>query len=222
MPPAKHVIFKEFDRGDVYEDLAVERIHFENCVTESGPADELRPTVRGSTFRKIKVTRCNVTGVVLEDVVFDGVRLDRDSGFFFAVEFRRVVFKGRIGNLALLRGHADPRYAEGYIEKLQQAEDEAEWSLDISEAIGEIETRDYNVDKIRIDPARQAIVRRTALAHADWRTQEYLRGTSTAVVLDMLERFGWPATILSANPAGRDFREDMDIIAQLRAEGIAE
>lgn len=212
---------RQLDRGSVIGPLVASGVHVDDCWSEWGPPDGQRPLLHGLTLTDLRLTRVALSGAVLRDVRVEGLSCDKTSMFFFANQFERVTLRGRVGTVILDPGHVSPEYERAYVDAIRAAEADVEWTLDITEAVGEIDVRGYAADRIRRDPETQVVVRRENLLDGRWRTFDW-EGTSFRVGLDLMVRAGWPDTVLTVDATRRNHRTQLSVLRRLRDEGIAD
>lgn len=211
---------QRLERGSVQDGLVLERALIADCISEFGAPDAHRPVISNSRFTGTTVLNSSLIGAVLRNVTIDGVKNDSFSGFLRANEFEQVTLKGRLGTLVISTYHNDRNLTAPYIERLREADNSSGWSLDIRDAMGNVEIRGYNVDRVRLDPSRQGIVRREALRDRDLSTLDFGRSAFGIQIQMMLER-GWDGTVLCPNYNKRP-NDDLQVLTRLRDEGVAE
>lgn len=206
--------------GRTFEHLTLTGVELQGCSVITGPLDA-RPTLRDVRIKRLRARACSLGWSVLEDVTIDGFQHDANSGFINSCEFRHVTIRGRVGMLSILM--SDPLgWEDVYPEHLRRIDASTrDWSLDISEALGDVDIRGYDADRVRRDPERQAVVRFENALDGRWRDVD-LKGTLFNIALDDLVTLGWRNVILSANPVHARFESQMRAIAELRDAGIAE
>jgi len=206
-------------RGEAIRGVTLDGLTLDDCRTELGPPDELRPVIEQCEITRLRLKRSRLIGAIVRDVTVNGIRGDMDSRFFTANEFERVKIIGDVGELII---RAVPSYQpleEPYRNALTSIDaSSTDWSLDITEARGKVSIRGYAADRVRIDPETQAVVRRVDLIDGRWRT--LVEGTLFTVQIDHALDMGWPDLILVADRSTHRFDADMAALGRLRAEGI--
>lgn len=206
-------------RGEAIRGVVVDGLTLEDCRTELGPPDELRPIIEQCEITRLTLKRSSLIGAIVRDVTVNGIRADAISGFFTANEFERVTIMGNVGQLVI---RARPSYEpleEPYTNALASIDASSpEWSLDIAQARGKISIRGYAADRVRIDPETQAVVRRADVVDGRW--QALVAGTLVTPQIELALGMGWPDVVLVADRSTDRLDADMAALARLRAEGI--
>lgn len=208
-------------RGHAVRDVAADRLTLDACWTEQGPADDARPVIERVGIQALTVKRSSMIGAVLRDVTIDGLRGDSFSVFLHANEYTRVTLRGKISTLVIGARHIDPALQPTFQAALGEAEERAEWTLDVSEAIGAVEIRGYRADRLRLNPERHGVVRRSTVSRLGW-TADDIRQSGFAVAITLMLDGGWDDAILVANPLDRRYHEKLEALHRLKSEGIAE
>ncbi|MFC7624245.1 hypothetical protein [Microlunatus sp. GCM10028923] len=188
--------------------------------------DEGRAIIEDVRVTDLRIRSCLLNYAILRDVTIDGLTLDRDSGFCFANQFERVTVRGRVKGGALVLNRNSVQVGnypelEAYTKFLADWDQGEGWTLDISEAEGEIEIRGYSADRIRLDLETQAVVRRRVAQDSLWKTVDY-EDTAFGVAIEDMFVFDHDDTVLSANKASRNLPAELRVLQRLRDEGIAE
>lgn len=208
-------------RGHAVRDVAADRLTIDACWTEQGPADGARPVIERVDVQRLTLKRSSMIGAVLRDVTIDGLRGDSFSVFLHANEYTRVTLRGRIPSLVIGASHVDPALQPSFHATLREAEERAEWSLDISDAIGAVEIRGYRADRLRLNPERHGVVRRSTVNRLGWTTDD-IRQSEFAVEITLMLEGGWDDAILIANPLSRRYDQKLEALHRLKSEGIAD
>jgi len=208
-------------RGHAVRDVAASRLTLDACWTEQGPADGARPVIERVGVQALTVKRSSMIGAILRDVTIDGLRGDSFSVFLDANEYTRVTLRGKIPTLVIGAGHIDPALQPSFQAAIREAEERAEWTLDISEAIGAVEIRGYRADRLRLNTDRHGVVRRSTVNRLGW-TEDDVRQSGFAVAIKLMLDGGWDDAILVANPLDRRYDQKLEALHRLKGEGIAE
>lgn len=154
--------------GATYEDG-----EFDKCVFDGGvlsPASEIEDfdVAKRCTIRRVRMSRCKVRfpiigPAIVEEVMIDGLDIERDAVFVRGAAFKHVTLKGNIGRIMIW---ASPNQLP--VEHIDRACMEAnkayykdvDWALDIREVRAkELSVTSIPVDLVRYDPEHQAVVR---------------------------------------------------------------
>lgn len=210
------------EAGQQVSGLDLRRVTLERCSSARSRTADQRPVLRDVRIVDLQLHSCVLNGAVLEDVEIDGLTADARSGFVFGSELRRVTLRGRVKNLVLNPDYdtGDPETTAAYEEMYAARLEDEEWMLDISGATGDITVRGYPSRFIRRDPATQAVVTREAAASRRWLDLDFGRSTFR-VALHELARSDWEDTVLVVDPRPARREDDLRVIAELRAAGLA-
>jgi len=207
-------------RGEEVRGLTIDGLHLDDCHTELGPPDELRPIISDCAIRNLRLTGSTLQGCMLRDLTIDGVKGDSGSRFFFGNYFERVVLKGRVQELTIGNRPPYPPLADAYVGAIRSAEAASdEWSLDISQVVGPVGLRGYSADRLRLDPDTQLILRRADLADHRWKP--LVAGTTFTVVIEQALENDWPDIVLTADKSSRQLEKELAALQLLRAEEVA-
>ena len=212
---------RELARGHAVRDVVATRLTLDACWTEQGPADDARPVIERVSVQALTLKRSSMIGAVLRDVTIDGLRGDSFSVFLHANEYNRVTLRGRIPTLVIGARHVDPVLQTSFQAALREAEERAEWTLDISDAIGAVEIRGYRADRLRLNPERHGVVRRSTVERIGW-TEAEIGQSGFAVTITLMLEGGWDDAILVADPLSRRYDQELEALHRLKSEGIAE
>lgn len=206
-------------RGERISDRVFDSVVFGRVDVEQGPPDDQRPVVERTRLRNAVIENAYLSGLVLRDVVLEDVRFRSLAVINFAVELERVTLRGSVGPVVFAvenSGHPAP----GYREHLAALDDANEtWSLDVSEARGDIDVRGYAGSRLRLNPAHQTYVPRAVFRSPEWR--------------EFTERGVWESSIrlaeahdhdfvFLAGPASKYFDEEKEFVRVLRQKGFGQ
>lgn len=134
-----------------------------------------RMLFRNVIFRTCKVLETSLymrDGAVLEDVIFENLDCRRLQ-FDFRVVMKMVKFIGGRAQDILRVKYFDPfsageKLKEGRRQALQTRQFAVDESLDVSEFYGEVEIAGFPASRVKIDPERQIVIRRTLKNDVAW------------------------------------------------------
>ncbi|KZE89714.1 hypothetical protein [Microbacterium sp. TNHR37B] len=186
---------------------------------EQGPPDDQRPVVERTRLRNAVIENAYLSELVLRDVVLEDVRFRSLAVINFAVELERVTLRGNVGPVVFAVEHPG-HPAPGYREHLAALDDANEtWSLDVSEASGDIDIRGYAGSRLRLNPAHQTYVPRAVFRSPEWR--EFTdRGVWESSI--RLAEAGDHDFVFLANPTSKYFEEERDFVQLLREKGFGQ
>ena len=209
-------------------DLSFRRCFFDNCSLAQPPDPERRSVIRNVSLVQCKQRACLLAGVVLDNVLVDGLGREGDIPLFLAgVVFRRVTLRGRITFFKL---HASPslNHSSEQVALWQAANRgfyaSTDWALDISEArfTSGPDLHFIPGALVRRDPASQALVLRRALSGISLAGLPW-EGSALRLALEwFLADSPYENVVLVAAKGTSYFRRDLAAINMLREKGIAE
>lgn len=207
------------ERGESIADVDMTNLSIIDCHTAQGPSDDLRPRIENVRLSKLRVNRSSLTGAVLRDVTVDGLTMDSKSCFWNANEYHNVTIRGKVSDIVIQRWSQDAEFNDAYQAHLRGVDLSSDWSLDISEAEGDIEIRNYATSRIRLHPEYQKAISRERLLDGRWRNVD-LSGSYFTAMIDMMVRQQWNEIVLVANPRSKQFKTELAALRRLTDEGI--
>lgn len=211
-----------FEAGQKFSDFEAHHLWFQDCFTNDTPLDDSRITIEDATITSLRLTHSRAAGLILRNVTIDGIRADGFSGFYEANQYEHVTIKGAIGNAVFTQERLILAPDPNDKQVLENADRGEDWSLDISEAEGNIEIRGYRADRIRRNTETQAIVRRGNALDQQWREIEGMDHSVFRIALEGFSKYDYADQILVANPRSKKFASDLEVIQRLRDAGIAD
>ncbi|MBT2539178.1 hypothetical protein J7E99_00280 [Streptomyces sp. ISL-44] len=200
------------------------RCEFNGCDLAQFDDPGLGLVVRDLTAERITVKRSFVDGVRFEDVVIDGLALSSLTHLNGCV-FRHVTLRGRIGPVMTtppnfsLPEEMQAAFAAGIEAYYADADPDADWALDISEA--EFEEADlYYVPGhlVRRDPETQFLLHRDRLVGIDVGQLS----TFARIAVDRFESTPFSSIVAVAPRRAGYFAEALAGYEELRALGVAD
>lgn len=214
-----------FLEGVVVEGVDIEGLEFDNCRTRIASAIERRPVFRDIRAHDIVVHHCSIDGSVLERVIVDRFKGNTASSFVNGCELREVTLRGRFREIIIQKALSDSRGADVvalYREALREEPHDGSWSLNIIDAVGEIDIRGYAPRRIRRNPRHQAVITMEQARSGLWRSVDLESSVFQVTIKMMLQAGDWEGAVLAANPASRDFAGQVAAIDELRSIGAIE
>lgn len=199
------------------------RVFLTVCSSLAVDPGQERPLIRNVTIDRLKARAVRFYGAVLEDVTINGWDSDTFSGFIKGCEFRRVTIKGRVKNLLFFLRLGRPELDEvitEYDRLIDLRMQDPEWMLDISDAHGEIDFRGIPSRFVRRNVELHAVVPLENTLDERWRDIDFGR-SRFRISLKELNAYSWEDQILVPNEHGASFDDDLRVIDELRAAGIA-
>lgn len=208
-------------------DLECRTCSFVGCDVTWTKGPEQRPLVRNVRLIDCEVRGCALEGVILEDVLIDGLQTHTMLQVFGTV-YKHVTLRGTIGSVMLnhlidLDDWTSPR---------QRAFDAAnaayyatiDWALDIqaAEFTSDPDIRGVPARLIHRDPATQVVITRTKALDGRWRQLGLEQHTHWPTALEFFLDQGHPDVVLVAPKRSPDYLELLAGLQTLRAAGIAE
>ncbi len=220
--------FLDFYNGSskkLFQDCEFNRCHFINCAVSSTTKPKRRSTARNITFRQCEVTGCLIDTVIAEDILIDGLKINRSIESWAAV-FKHVIFRGNIGKMMIsplvATGMAKPEEQAAFDEANAAYYQTVDWALDISEArFVECDIRNVPARLIRRDPHSQAVVTREKALLGEWKKLD-LSDTYWDTTIEYLLEKGDEDIVLVAPKRHPRYWVLLDGIKKLRDAGVAE
>lgn len=212
------------EAGSVTENVSVDGLRLSGCSTELTEDIARRPLLRNLRLKNVVGKSSSLSGAVLQNVTVENLRADIFSGFINGCEFDQVILKGKFSPLVIQKGVSAPTaspLAQKFAQALRVEPDDSSWSLDISEAIGDIALRGYAPRRIRRNPTHQAVMTRAQAEAGRWRKIDLSNTTFVVQIEELLACDWYEGVVLVANPAGARFRSQVDGINRLRDAGAA-
>jgi len=204
-------------RGELH-DREFDRCVFRSCsAVAEGPLG--RPVLRRIRAVNCRLESCDALGAIFDDCTFDGLRFNR-MPLVYGCAFRHVVFRGDFGRV-LIRGssvtgkpnaidHANDRFYET-----------VDWALDITEVrSSDLEIHDVPLHLVRRNPETQAVILRRRLSFREMKRLGI--GPTASQFLASFFPDDPDRKLRIANVRSRNFADQVQAIAQLRAVGLAE
>ena len=210
------------ERGKTLRGIQASKVDLLHCYVEKGYPDDARPVIEDVRVSDLRLQATHLSCAVLRDITIENLRADMMSAFMFANEFHQVTVRGSVKRLIINTSAPGTEHRDAYRTVIAEHERSDDWSLDISGARGEITIRGYRADRIRRDPATQAVVRWDRALARHW---EPLIAPSSyfQVAIDEMLSGKWPDVVLVASrrsPAA--FEADLRTIDALRVHKIAD
>lgn len=217
------------DKGFTLEDC--ELIDCETpgvTIVPANPVDwnDARPSLTDVRFTRCRITQgsCDLVGCMLDTVSFDSVS-SREL-WLLMCSLSHVRFSGYVRFLWLdpARDTIPGDWTRIVMENaaVHRATD---WAVDISQAdFGDVTIRGLPPDKIRVDPARQAIVTAESLTSSgEAIPAELLVGTPGYVISQILGQGPYPCRdlLIWAKRDSKTFSQEIDLVRYLHAEHLA-
>jgi hypothetical protein len=216
---------------DRIDGLTLRRCTFSSCQNPHSAGPAARPVMRNVRVVRCHASACSLPPAVLEESAVDTAWFHR--GIWGPQRlpgwaFRHVVIRGNItGSVAFTPGPGWPlapnRRAtdDPYVIANDRYYAGVDWALDISEANFTSVTIWSGIPSrlVRLDPATQVVVKRSALLDDRWRDLEL--GAWRLALEDFLVA-GFEDQILVACKRGRYYEREMDAIRCLRSTGLVD
>ena len=191
-------------------------------VASDQPGDWHR--VERVSLRKCAQTLITLATTHFADVIVDGLhRAGRSPAYVWSPVFERVTLKGRLNGLKINPEYQglrlDAKRQAAWSTALQQAYVSVEWALDVTEAQFTSAPTLEAVPgcKVRFDPSRHALVRRSKLQGLD------LASLPRRVALQwFLQRSPFDEVVLLTRDEPTYRQQDRDDLMRLRDLGVAE
>lgn len=192
---------------------------------EAGPKPGAWTKIRDCRLKNCAQVHVSIATVALEGVSVDGMRrAGRSPLYLWGCAFREVTLSGKLHGLKMnvetaVHNRRDPTLQAGWTNALENYYNSDTWALDIREAhFTSVPTFEaIPGERVRIDPKRQARVRRSALNGFD------VRSLPMAIALDwFLRRSPFDSVVLASSSEPSRRQRDLDNLAKLRDLGIAE
>jgi hypothetical protein len=223
----EHQVFTDLrDAAPVLiEGYELRRCAFDRCVLSRTLDASRRSTVRDVVLLTCEVQRASIGGVILEDVVIDGLKT---QGLLqlWGPAFRHVVLRGRIGRI-MVSPFVAPATATDAQQRAYERANTAfyaltDWGIDVQEAeADELDFGGVPGRMIRFDPRDGALVTREAARRGAWR-QVDLSGTWWDIAIEQLIKYGFDSAALVAPRRHRQYKRLVEGIRRLRDVGVAE
>ncbi|MDB5468469.1 MAG: hypothetical protein JWR84_29 [Caulobacter sp.] len=219
--------FWERVSGVAYADLVLADCEFNSCTVARDPGSP-RNTFDSIELINAGQLNCSISEAVLRDVQLRGLkRLGSAPLFLWGCLFERVTLSGRISalkiNSSIVLPGDPPARQELHDAAVAQFYSNSDWALDISDAEfpGGVTFEAIPGDKVRRDPARQVLIRRTDLAKLDWRSIDF-DATAIDIGLSWFEQGSLFDSVVLASRADRKWaKRDLAVFQRLRDTGIA-
>ena len=220
--------FRSFydDGGNEYSD-----IEFRRCQFVSSRISITRDPSRRSLVRRVRASKCEVTGcaletAIVEDVVIEDLKTHNPLACWGTV-LNRVVLRGKIGrimlNPAVATGTATPDEQRAFDEANAAYYASVEWALDISEAeFKEADIRGIPARLIRRDTKTQAVVTRQKALEGAWQKLDLSKTWWATSIQFLLNRPNDSDVVLVAPKQHRKFSDLLDGLKMLRQAGVAD
>ena len=209
------------DAGLVLEGFTFERCVFANCSLGSDDDRSTEPVI----VRSSSIVRCKGSAVFLGWVVFEDCLVDGWSGGASPTDeplFRRVTLRGNIDAIDVRHPRQLHRDRSDRIARHREFYADVEWALDIRDArFRRCDISGVPGRLVRRDPSTQILVTRERLARSRWQDIGYL-GTSWWVGFQRMLDAGIEERVWVAEPRGKDFAAQLELIGILRQAGVAE
>jgi hypothetical protein len=213
-----------------YSDLAVSNCTFVACYLPPRSVTGHWNTIRNVSLRDVAQINCTFNATATEDVSLHNLkRLGNAPLFFWGCVFRHVTLSGRISGIKInrlvsivnARAKQDQKKWDQHVLKFYRSTD---WALDISNAnfLGGISFEALPGDKIRINPETQALVRRKRLLNSNWKALDYGRSAFDVGLTWFVEDSIFDSVVLAASMGGKQWKEELAVLAMLRNKGIAD
>lgn len=181
------------------------------------------------SFERILVQDCNVSRAMYSSchrAIFRDIHVvnlsSRGETSFENSVFERVVLSGKFDNIVIQLCRLDAQDV-AFADVAQKEQIAVDWALDISQAeFREIQIAGIPARLVRRDPETQAVLRRARLLESGWDSGQ-ARSLLTSIVLnDLLEGDAEDALLIAPKRDKKMFPQIIEIIRQLRADGIAD
>lgn len=215
-----------YDRGgEIYSDVELIRCRFESC-----GLSVTRDVRRRSTFRNIRLLKCEqrgsaIEGAILEDVFVDGFKTNALLQSWGAV-FKHVTLRGRVGRVMI-----SPAVSAGLAAPQEQREFDAanaayyakvDWALDISEGeFEECEIQRVPAHLVCRDRKDQIVVTRGKAMRGSWRDLD-LSKTHWRTSLEFFLERGDADVVLVEGKRNKKYNDLLDGLKRLRDAGVTE
>lgn len=212
----------ELERDATYTGISAEHVTVTDCWSAWGPADTGRPRFEGISIKDLQLRDVALNGAILKDVHIDGLDADGQSMLFDALQLEHVTLRGPVTTAIFNPCHPSREYDAEYVQVIREHEKQIDWTLDISDAVGMVEIRGHDAERIIRNPVNQALVRRAEIQDGRWRDLDLGR-SGFGVTLQMFSEQGWDNTILCADQNRTEtYESSLRALDTLRAEGIAD
>ena len=209
--------------GAVFEHCA-----FDNCLVRRPTDPTARAVVRNVRFSDVSHRSCWVNGALIEDTSLDGLKALSDMPLFLSgCAFGRGALSGSISHIKFNRS-----LGVGTSVAQQESWDAAnaahyaqlDWALDISKArfTSVIDLGALPGSLIRRDPETQVLVSRVRLEQADWLALDYGATVYGMLLSSFLTDSRYDDVVLVAARGNRKFKEQMVVLTEMRARGLAQ
>ncbi len=184
------------------------RCTFRHC--RVGAPDE-PTTVRGVRFERCTFERNFLQNLAIEECSFEHVKLMGGWTSIEGIDLRRVVIAGPVDGTLIFQKLPPTLLARSGVD---------DWALDLSRGrFSGIELRGIPSRLVRRDPETQVVVRRERLLDGRYRT---LPIGAFVITLGWIAEGELEDGVVIANVRGRKRAEEVEALALLRREGIAE
>ena len=224
------VIEGTLEGGDpiCFSDVEFSGAFFDNCRVISPPDPSIRPRFERCMLRRCIHRSVFVNGAILDEVLVDGIgSRGRIPLFLSGTVFRHVVVRGRVCPLKINEapsGCDTPASESLWKAANREFYESVDWALDISQAefVSGPTFETVPGHLIRRDPETQVLVRRSSIEDSDLSSIDWGK-SSFGVALRWFLDFGqYDSVVLAAERKSPSFAEQCDVLAMLRAGGIAE
>ena len=183
-------------------------------------------TIRNVILRKTTQRACSVRGAIVEDVRLHELnRLRNIPLFFWSVVFRRVVLSGKVSGIKInnVREPSGSRNQPLWNNANKEFYQTVDWALDISKAEfqGSISLEAIPGSLIRRDEETQVLVKRSQLEQGNWRSLDFGHSAYNVCIDWFLSDSPYEDVVLVAAKRGKKLKEELQVLAMLRREGIA-
>ncbi len=211
------------------DDIPAGPVRVEGCVLEGCSVAVLSDAtehleVTGARLVGCEVAGGGVRGVILRDVVVDGLKISSLPQVLGCL-FDRVVLKGRIDQLVIDRQLPTVHEPAPFYRREKTFYDSVEWALDIRELdCPDLDIRGLPGRLIRRDPQSQAMILRSRLDEVgrDALREVDYSGTPFKFAITDLLASTWEDVVVAAPRTGKGADRGREVIADLRRRGIAE
>ena len=184
-----------------------------------------RPLIQGVRLVNCEARSCSLYKACIEDCLVSDLRT-RGNVHTWAVAFKRVTLRGRIGALmissAVRGGEVDNDVQRAFDEANAIYYRDVDWALDISEAeMMEVDIRNVPAKLVRRDPKTQVVIKKQKALEGVWRGLD-LSSTYWPLAIQFFLDRGDDDVVLAAPKRHPNYERLLDGLRMLRDAGVAE